>query len=249
MVSLVGNRVHHLLSEIGLFVRFIVHVLQVPPHWRSTSEQMVELGLGSLPIVFLASMLTGFIATWQVHAVAGDMGGMALLGMMVMKVVFSELGPTLIGLVLAGRIGAKVSSELGSMRVTEQIDAYTTLSLNPMRYILSPRIYAAVLTMPMLFIYGSLTAIVSSQILATVVFNLPAAQFYGSMREGFDSHLILVGFVKSSSFSVVTVFLSAYHGFYTTQGAVGVGKATRTAVVAATIAILMINFFLSKVMF
>ena len=249
MFTQFGHGVYALFTKLGEFARFAYKVVTTLPPWAAVAHQMVALGLASLPIVFLASMFTGFIATWQVNYIAGDFGGITLLGMMVMKVVFSELGPTLIGLVLAGRIGAKVAAEIGSMRVTEQIDAYTTLSLNPIRYIVVPRVWAAILTMPMLFIYGALTAIVSSQMLAWLVFDLPIAQFYSSMQTGFTSHQILVGFVKSSSFSVVIIFTSTFYGYYTQGGAVGVGRATRSAVVVATILILMLNFFLSQVMF
>ena len=248
MSSLAIEKVYSSLSELGRFFRFVYQLFITLPYKRGVKEQVIYLGLGSLPIVVMAALLTGFIATWQVNYIAGDMGGMTLLGMMVMKVVFSELGPTLIGLVLAGRIGAKVSAEVGSMRVTEQIDAYTVLSLEPLRYIVTPRVYGALITMPILFIYGSLTAIVSSQVLATLVFGLPMSQFYSSMREGFDGYQIVIGFVKSSSFSLLTILISTYYGFYASGGAVGVGRATRSAVVVSTIAILIMNFFVSKVM-
>jgi phospholipid/cholesterol/gamma-HCH transport system permease protein len=206
------------------------------------------IGVSSLPIVLLASIFTGFIATWQVYYLAGDIGVLEYLGYAVLNVVLTELGPTLIGLVLAGRIGAKLAAEVGTMRVNEQIDAMTCLSLNPIDYIVAPRVIAGFTMVPVLFIFGSLAAIISAQILATMALNLPASTFYNSMHMMFNMKSVYMGFIKSCMFGGITALCGCYYGYYTTGGAVGVGASTRQAVVAASILILITNLIISQIM-
>ena len=248
VTSYLGNVIIRILHRIGAQIQFFWGAIRVVPHRRALLEELRILGLGSLPVVIMASMFTGFIATWQVHYLAGDMIGLELLGMMVIKAVFSELGPMLIGLVLGGRIGAKVAAEIATMRVTEQIDAMTSLSLNPYRYIVTPRIIAGSIMTPLLFIYGALVAIVSAQLLATLVFDLAPGVFYNSLRLRYHSAELVMGLSKSVAFGIITSVVSSYYGYMASGGAVGVGKATRSAVVATTMAILLANLILSKVL-
>jgi len=208
----------------------------------------MQLGVYSLPIVLLASIFTGFIAAWQVYYRAGDVVSLNYLGFVVLKVVLSELGPTLIGLVLAGRVGAKLAAEVGTMRVNEQIDAMLCLSLNPINYIISPRVITGFVMTPMLFIFGSVAAIVSAQVLATLALNLHPYTFYNSMHIMFSMDNVYMGLVKSIVFGGLTALSGCYFGFYTTGGAVGVGASTRRAVVAASILILISNLIISQLM-
>lgn len=216
--------------------------------WAFIVEQMMLIGIKSLPIVFLASIFTGFLTTWQVKYLAGDVVGLNYLGTLVIRVVLTELGPTLIGLVLAGRIGAKLAAEVGSMRVTEQLDAMTCLSLNPISYIVAPRIIAGFVMVPVLFVFGCITAIVSSQLLATFALNLDASVFYNSMRTLFRTKDVAIGVFKSFMFGGLIALSGAYFGFYTKGGAVGVGEATRKAVVAASILVLIVNLIISQLL-
>lgn len=226
----------------------LLDVSRSRPKYHIVVEQLLIIGIASLPIVLLASIFTGFIATWQVYYLAGDVVGLDYLGYAVLNVVLTELGPTLIGLVLAGRIGAKLAAEVGTMRVNEQIDAMTCLSLNPIDYIVSPRVIAGFTMVPVLFIFGSLAAIISAQILATLALNLPASTFYNSMHMMFNMKSVYMGFIKSCMFGGITALCGCYFGFYTTGGAVGVGASTRQAVVAASILILIVNLIISQLM-
>ena len=223
-------------------------VVRSKPKYNITIEQFMQIGVFSLPIVLLASTFVGFISTWQFVYLVGSAVSLNYLGMVVLKVVLSDLGPTLIGLVLAGRIGAKLAAEVGTMRVNEQIDAMTCLSLNPISYIIAPRIIAGFMMTPVLFIFGSLAAIVSSQVLATLVLKLPAATFYNSMHLMFRMDDIYMGLIKSFTFGGLMALCGCYFGFYTTGGAVGVGASTRKAVVAASILILISNLIISQMM-
>ncbi|MBD3317784.1 MAG: ABC transporter permease [Chitinivibrionales bacterium] len=217
-------------------------------HWPLIFEQLMVVGLKSLPIVILVALFTGFIATWQVQYLAGDIVGLRYLGMVVGKVVFTDLGPTLMSLMLAGRIGAKLAAEVGTMRVTEQVDAMECLALDPITYVVGPRVIAGFVMVPVLFVFGSLTAIVSAQVLATVALGLPVATFYNSMRLLFSMNDVLTGLLKSFCFGGLTALCGCYFGFYTTGGAVGVGASTRKAVVASSILILFVNLIISQVM-
>ncbi len=217
-------------------------------HYSAIIEQMVLIGVKSLPIVLLASVFTGFIATWQVKYLAGDFMGLQYLGMLVVKVVLTDLGPTLIGLVLAGRIGAKLAAEVGTMRVSEQIDAMVCLSLDPIGYIVSPRVIAGFLMSPMLFVFGSFAAIISAQLLATFALGLHVFTFYNSMRLMFHMNDVLMGLVKSFAFGGIVALCGCYFGYNTTGGAVGVGESTRKAVVAASILILIVNLIITKLL-
>lgn len=233
------------LGSIGIL---FWKVLTGRPKFHILIEQMVALGVSSLPIVLLASMFTGFIATWMVKYLAGDFVGMQYLGMLVLKVVLVELGPTLIGLILAGRIGAKLAAEVGTMRVTEQIDALLCLSLDPIRYVIAPRVLSGFIMQPVLFVFGSVAAIVSSQILASLALGLPAATFYNSMHIMFEMSGIYMGLLKSFAFGGIITLCGCYFGFNTTGGAVGVGASTRKAVVSSSILILIANLIISQLM-
>ncbi|MFW6221230.1 MAG: MlaE family ABC transporter permease [Fibrobacterota bacterium] len=217
-------------------------------HYSAILDQMVLIGIKSLPIVLLASVFTGFIATWQVKYLAGDFVGLQYLGMLVVKVVLTELGPTLIGLVLAGRIGAKLAAEVGTMRVSEQIDAMVCLSLDPVSYIISPRVIAGFVMTPVLFVFGSFAAILSAQLLATLALGLHVFTFYNSMRLMFRFNDVIIGLVKSFAFGGIVALCGCYFGFNTTGGAVGVGESTRKAVVAASILILVVNLIITQLL-
>jgi phospholipid/cholesterol/gamma-HCH transport system permease protein len=194
------------------------------------------------------SLFTGFIATWQVQYLTGGVVGLRYLGMIVGKVVFTELGPTLMSLMLAGRIGAKLAAEVGTMRVTEQVDALECLTLDPITYVVGPRVISGFVMVPVLFVFGSLTAVVSAQVLASVALGLPVATFYNGMRLLFRVNDVLIGLLKSFCFGGLTALCGCYFGFYTTGGAVGVGASTRKAVVASSILILIVNLIISQVM-
>jgi phospholipid/cholesterol/gamma-HCH transport system permease protein len=236
------------ISEFGQMVSFLWAAFCAKPKISGIAEQMFAIGILSIPIVLLASVFTGFIATWQVHFLAKDFIGLQYLGMMILKVTLSELGPTLIGLVLAGRIGAKVAAEVGTMRVTEQLDALTCLSLDPMKYIVSPRIIAAFVMTPVMFVYGVFAAVVSAQLIATFMFDLHPGTYYNSMKLMFNMNDVYMGLVKSFVFGGITGITGCFYGFMTTGGAAGVGASTRNAVVSASVMILAANLMVSNVM-
>jgi phospholipid/cholesterol/gamma-HCH transport system permease protein len=236
------------LEQMGSMSILLFQSLTARQRYGLVVEQMVLIGVKSLPIVLLASTFTGFIATWQVKYLAGDVFGLRYLGTLVIRVVLTELGPTLIGLVLAGRIAAKLAAELGTMRVTEQLDAMTCLSLDPIPYIVSPRVIAGFIMVPVLFVFGCLAAILSAQILGTLALGVAASAFYNSMRLLFRVQDVVIGVFKSFTFGGLIALSGCYFGYHTTGGAVGVGEAVRKAVVAASILILIFNLIISQLL-
>ena len=248
MVVSLGAATRMSFETLGSIGILFWQVLTGRPKFHTLVEQMVVLGVSSLPIVLLASMFTGFIATWMVKYLAGDFVGPQYLGMMVLKVVLVELGPTLIGLILAGRIGAKLAAEVGTMKVTEQIDALKCLSLDPIRYIIAPRVLAGFVMQPVLFVFGSVAAIVSSQLLASLALGLPPTTFYNSMHIMFQMSGVYMGLIKSFAFGGIINLCGCYFGINTTGGAVGVGASTRKAVVSSSILILIANLMISQLM-
>jgi phospholipid/cholesterol/gamma-HCH transport system permease protein len=243
-----GNGLLEAFGRLGSFGILLYRSIFTKQHYGLVVEQMTLIGVKSLPIVFLASTFTGFIAAWQVKYLAGDVFGMRYLGTLVIRVVLTELGPTLIGLVLAGRIAAKLAAELGTMRVTEQIDAMICLSLDPIPYVVSPRILAGFTMVPVLFVFGCVAAILSAQILGTLALGVSPVTFYNSMKLLFSIRDVIIGLIKSCVFGGLIALSGCYFGFYTTGGAVGVGQAVRRAVVAASILILIFNLIISQLL-
>jgi phospholipid/cholesterol/gamma-HCH transport system permease protein len=248
LADMFGASARESFERAGSMTMLLFKSFTVKQRYDYILEQMVLIGVKSLPIVLLASTFTGFIATWQVKFLAGDVFGMRYLGTLVVRVVLTELGPTLIGLVLAGRIAAKLAAEVGTMQVTEQIDAMVCLSLDPMRYIIAPRIIAGFTMVPILFVFGCMAAIVSAQVLGTVALGVNMETFYNGMRLLFQVRDVIIGLFKSFTFGGLVALSGCYFGFYTTGGAVGVGESTRKAVVAASIMILIFNLIISQLL-
>lgn len=248
LAEIFGSATRESFEQLGSMCIMLFNVAKSKPPYHIVIEQFMHIGVASLPMVLLASIFTGFITTWQVKYLAGDMISLNYLGMAVLKVVLSDLGPTLIGLVLAGRVGAKLAAEVGTMRVNEQLDAMVCLSLEPMSYVVAPRIITGFVMTPILFVFGSLAAMISSQVLATAALDLHAFTFYNSMRLMFRMEDVYMGLIKSFTFGGLTALSGCYFGFYTTGGAVGVGASTRKAVVAASILILIANLIISQLM-
>lgn len=210
-------------------------------------EQMLVLGIYSLPVVSFSSIFVGFISTLTYTSITDKLNvPPGFMGMMIGKIIFMDLGPTLVGLVLAGRIGAKITSEIAAMRVSEQIDAYTSLSMEPVSYLLTPRVVACALMGPTFFVFSSLAALVSAQIFGLFVYGVSATTFYTSMKHFFELKIISMGLIKVIVFTSINALTGCYYGYYVTGGAVGVGRATRNSVVSSSVLILTANILLTK---
>jgi phospholipid/cholesterol/gamma-HCH transport system permease protein len=211
-------------------------------------EQMLILGVQSIPIVLLTSIFVGSISAWQVQYIFGDAVPLTYLGAGVGKAVFTELGPVLTALVITGRIGAKLAAELGTMKVTEQVDAMVCLSLDPYAYLLTPRLAASCVMVPVLTIFAVALAIISAQVIADIFLGLSFAAFYKGVRLLFKTQDVVLCMAKAFVFGMVISLAGCYYGFHARGGAVGVGAYTKKAVVAAMVMVLVSNLILVNVL-
>jgi phospholipid/cholesterol/gamma-HCH transport system permease protein len=247
-----GASTRELIENAGAIGLFFLNVLQATPAaLKRTSlvlEQMVRIGVNSLSIVFLASVFIGAVTVWQAQYLIGDYFPKTYISMALGKALFTDLGPVLIALVLTGRIGAKLAAELGTMKVTEQLDAMVCLSLNPFSYLLSPRILAGFLMTPFLMVFSFFFAVISAQLLTTFGLGVNTLSFYNAMRLQFRTLDIMIGIVKGFVFGGSIAVCGCYYGFFTRGGAVGVGESTKNAVVSASILILFFNVVVNLIM-
>jgi phospholipid/cholesterol/gamma-HCH transport system permease protein len=215
---------------------------------KETINQAYLLGVNSWTIVLLTALFTGAVISLESAVQAVRYGFSAYVGSAVAYGTVRELGPMLTAVVVAGRAGAAIAAELGSMVVTEQVEALEALGLSPTRMLVVPRLLAMMLTLPMLTIFAEIVAIIGGMWVAYGTAHIPFDSFLTSARSvGFDD--VLKGLLKTVVFAMIIVLIGTYQGFRTTGGAAGVGKSTTSAVVTAIILIFLFNFMLSFVLF
>ncbi|MFP4162895.1 MAG: MlaE family ABC transporter permease [Chitinispirillaceae bacterium] len=247
-----GAAAREAVERMGSITLFFLKMVQVLPasfkRFHLITEQMMLLGVASIPIVLLTSVFVGAVSAWQVQYIFGDAIPLTYLGAGVAKAVLTELGPVLTALVITGRVGAKLAAELGTMKVTEQVDAMVCLSLDPFTYLLAPRLTASCVMVPVLTIFSVFFAIISAQLLSQVALGLSFTAFYQGVRILFKVQDVVVCVTKSFMFGLVISLAGCYYGYYAKGGAVGVGASTKKAVVAAMVMVLISNLILVNVL-
>ena len=245
-----GRSTREAIEQLGAIAIFFAQCMRaVPGAWMRfhiIMEQMMRMGVQSLPIIWIASTFVGFIAAWQVQYLASDIVPLSYLGAAVGKVIFTDLGPAFTALILAGRISAKLAAEIGTMRVTDQIDAMKCLALDPYRYLLAPRILSGFVMTPILMIFSFFFSIISAQFLAAIALDVNFYTFYNGVKMLFLVRDVMIGLVKGFVFGGVVSLTGCYFGFNTTGGAVGVGEATKKAVVSASVLIIIFNLIINQ---
>jgi phospholipid/cholesterol/gamma-HCH transport system permease protein len=231
---------------LGDALRFIVG-LRI--RLRETVDQAFLLGVQSLSIVILTSLFTGMVFSLESANQAVSYGVGNLVGGLVAFTAARELGPMLSAVVVAGRTGAAIAAELGSMVVTEQIEALQSLGLSPTRMLVVPRLLALVVMLPLLTVLADIVSIVGGMWVAGVYAHISQESFITSARAAVPFEDVLKGLFKSVVFAVIIAMIGSYQGLQTRGGAAGVGKATTGAVVTSIILIFMFNFALSYVLF
>jgi phospholipid/cholesterol/gamma-HCH transport system permease protein len=212
-------------------------------------HQMSQVGLSSMGLVTLTSLFVGAVTTVQARYQFTNLVPDAFLGTVVAKSVFLELGPVLTGLVVAGRVSASMAAELGTMRVTEQVDALETLAINPIEYLVVPRFIAAAIMLPIVTIFADLLAILGGLVVAVTTLNVSSAIFVQGLRTFFETQDVLGGLLKSLVFGVVIAHAGCFYGMNAQGGAEGVGRATTRAVVAACVLILVNDYIMAELLF
>ncbi len=249
----IGRATLALFQEVGRVTLFLkdalVQGLTPTMFPRQIVEQLITIGYFSLPVVGLTAFFTGGALALQIYT--GSSPGTA--GYAVPTIVAlgmtRELGPVLAGLMVAGRVGASIAAELGTMRVTEQIDALVTLATNPFKYLVGPRIIAAVLALPVLVAIGDTIGIMGGYIVGTRSLDLNGYAYIKTTTDFLDVAGVTSGLIKAAVFGFIIAVMGCYHGFNSKGGAAGVGRATTNAVVSAAILILAANFALTSLLF
>ena len=216
---------------------------------RLVLEQMLSIGVNSLPLVGVIAIFTGAVSAWQAAYQFEGKISLSLLGSAVSTAIFIELGPVLTAIILAGRIGASIAAELGTMKVTEQIDALETLAINPVRYLAMPRFFAATAMTPILTIFADFIAIVGAYLVAYILLGITTHTFFDSVQQEFTLRSVLGGLLKAFVFGAIISTVGCYIGFRTAGGAEGVGRATIQAFVMSSTLILMNDYILATIIF
>lgn len=249
VIALTKNHVTRILLMIGEYVRMIFDVflaaLQKPPSWPLLREQLYNIGVMSLSVVAITGFTTGFVLAAQSFYQLGEKGLSAVTGVLVGKSMITELGPILTSFMVTGRVGSAMCAELGSMRVTEQIDAMRSMAVNPNAYLVAPRFFAGITMVPLLTFFSAMMGILGGYLIAATLFHMSFASYFDPMRIHIGLFDMASGFIKSFIFGILMITVCCYKGMRASGGAAGVGKATTQSVVTSYILILLSDFLLT----
>ncbi len=238
------------MGRLTLFTaRAIYYAVQPPYYWRLLLRQMVEIGYYSLPVVGLTAIFTGMVLALQSYTGFTRFNAEAAIPNVVVLSMTRELGPVLAGLMVAGRIGAAIAAEIGTMRVTEQIDALTTLSTNPLKYLVAPRLLAGLLMLPLLVGVADLIGVFGGYIVSIYKLGFNPATYIKNTVDFVEPLDVISGLVKAAVYGFLVTLMGCYHGYHSKGGAQGVGAATTNAVVSASILILIFNYIITELFF
>jgi len=221
-----------------------------PPYdVKELIRQMVRVGYGSIPVVFLTAMFTGMVLALQTFTTLRRFNAENFVGSLVALSMVRELSSVLTALIVAGRSGSAMGAELGTMRVTEQIDALEVMATDPVHYLVVPRVWATTLMMPLLVVMADGVGIMGGYLVSVVLMGANPVSYLSNTYQFMDLNDLFSGLMKAAVFGLLLSTIGCQQGFYTTGGAEGVGKATTSAVVFASISILIADFFLTRLLF
>ncbi|MGB5093795.1 MAG: ABC transporter permease [Parvibaculum sp.] len=252
-LAIIGRVVIETLGDIGKLSVFvwtsITHTLRPPFFGRLLLQQMMRIGYFSLPVVALTAFFTGGALALQIYYGGSQLNSESIVATIVALGITRELGPVMAGLMVAGRVSAAIAAELGTMRVTEQIDALTTLSTNPYKYLVAPRIVAAVVTLPLLVFIADVIGVMGGFVVSTQSLDFNAGVYIKNTVDFLKADDVTSGLIKAAVFGFVIAMMGCYHGFNSKGGAQGVGRATTNALVTASILILASNYVMTSLLF
>jgi phospholipid/cholesterol/gamma-HCH transport system permease protein len=249
----IGRSTLELFAVVGRVVLFaaetISHLVRPPFYPRQLWIQLIRIGYFSLPVVGLTALFTGGALALQIYAGGARFNAEQVVPSIVAIGIVRELGPVLGGLMVAGRVSSSIAAELGTMRVTEQIDALTTLSTHPMKYLVVPRILAATLALPVLVGIGDVIGIMGGFLVGTERLGFDAGTYLRNTVDFLEAADVTSGLIKAGVFGFILSLMGCFHGYHSARGAQGVGQATTNAVVSASILILAANYLLTEALF
>ena len=235
------------LQEMSLLTARAGRGLFKKPHYIPEAiSQMDYIGVGSMTIIILTGFFTGGVLTLQTYQTLASYGAVDQLGYLVSISLVRELGPVLTALMVTGRVVSAISAELGSMVVSEQIDAMRALGTDPIRKLVAPRILALVITLPLLTLITDVMGIGGGWAVSTWLYNLPSSMFINSVKDGITTDDIIGGIIKPLVFAFLMGVIACHKGLKTEGGTVGVGRSTTSAVVTASIIVIIADFFLAQ---
>ena len=249
----IGHGVLALFGAIGRLSLFAMeatsHCARPPFYPRFLLRQMVEIGFYSLPVVGLTGLFAGMVLALQSHTGFSRFSAESTIPTVVVLSITRELGPVLAGLMVAGRVGAAMAAELGTMRVTEQIDALTTLSTNPYKYLIVPRLVAGFFMLPFLVLVADIIGVFGGYLVGVYKLGFNPDAYITNTLEYLETMDVVSGLVKAAVFGYLIALMGCYHGFHSKGGAQGVGKATTNAVVTGAILVLIFNYIITEAFF
>lgn len=249
----VGHTFLHLFETVGrlsVFMgRSLLHIIMPPLYFRLILKQIMDIGYYSLPVVGMTALFTGMVLALQSYTGFTRFNAESAIAGVVVLSVTRELAPVLAGLMVAGRVGAAIAAEIGTMRVTEQIDALTTLSVNPYKYLIVPRLIAGTLMLPVLVLIGDILGVLGGYVVSIYNLGFSPASYLNQTYDVLERMDVLSGLYKAAAFGLIVTMMGCYHGFHSKRGAQGVGAATTNAVVSSSILILIFNYILTQVFF
>ena len=248
-----GRPLVNFLMNLGYFSQFVARAVYncfMPPfYFKLFGKQFLNMGFYSLPVVGLTTLFAGMVIAIQTYSGFSKYGAESAVATVVLISVTRELAPVLSALMVAGRIGAAMAAEIGTMRVTEQIDALITLSANPFRYLIAPRLWAGVVVMPLRVLFGDIIGIFGGYVVGVYKLDFNPANYINATMQSLQAIDVISGMVKAGVFGFIISMMGCYHGYRSKGGAQGVGEATTNAVVASSILILIFNYLLTEVFF
>jgi phospholipid/cholesterol/gamma-HCH transport system permease protein len=249
----IGGAFLEFLAASGRIVLFAVTAIYYglkPPYYpRILFRQMVDIGFYSLPVVGLTAVFTGMVLALQSYTGFSRFAAESAIPNIVILSVTRELGPVIAGLMVAGRIGAAIAAEIGTMRVTDQIDALTTLSVNPFRYLVAPRLVAGLMMLPLLVVVADIIGVFGGFLVSTYKLDLNGASYIQRSIDFLQTQDVVAGLAKAAVFGFIVALMGCYNGYHSKGGAQGVGAATTYAVVSSSILILVFDYILTEAFF
>lgn len=249
----IGHTILNLCNASGRLLMFViqavVHCFSPPFFLRLIGRQFIDIGYYSLPVVGMTALFTGMVLALQSYTGFARFNAESAIAGVVVLSVTRELAPVLAGLMVAGRVGAAIAAEIGTMRVTEQIDALTTLSVNPFKYLIAPRVIAGTVMLPILVLIGDVIGVFGGYLVSIYKLGFSPGSYLHQTWNILEDMDVISGLVKAGVFGFVVAVMGCYNGYNSGRGAQGVGTATTYAVVSASILILIFNYALTQVFF
>jgi phospholipid/cholesterol/gamma-HCH transport system permease protein len=249
----IGRVTFAFLETVGRITVFtgtaLMHAVQPPFYFRIIGRHMLEIGYFSLPVIGLTAIFAGMVIALQSYTGFSRFNAEGAIANVVALSITRELAPVLSGLMVSGRIGAAMAAEIGTMRVTEQVDALTTLSTNPFKYLVAPRIIAGITMLPFLVFVADIIGILGGYIVGIYQLGFNPSNYLQNTYDFLEPIDVISGLVKACVFGFIVTLMGCYHGYHSRGGAQGVGQATTNAVVSASILILLFNYILTGLFF